>query len=191
MVKFSGSLAELGLPTEVKSMGDVDKLTNAFRDYCNQYNFWQYYVLDAKTEKEGVKAALDAANVTPWDGPAIQDASSVDVAVILRSHHDGALITGLGKYAKRFGVHVDAAVAAGVVRAMRPQGDSASLAHVWGQIVDVLNVPLYQEWEDDMRIAFDNIKGRLRYGRLDDHGPKLGPITKEYAAHLNRDAGRY
>ncbi|VDC00989.1 unnamed protein product [Peniophora sp. CBMAI 1063] len=179
MVNFSGSLAELGLPTEVKSAADVDRLTSAFRDYCNQFNFWQYYVLDAKAEKEGVKAALDAANVTPWSGPAIQDASSVDVAKVLRSYQDGALVQGLGKYAKRFGVHVDAAVAAGVVRAMRPQGDSASLAHVWGQIVDVLNVPLYQEWEEDMRIAFDNIKGRLRYGRLDDHGPKLGPITKE------------
>ncbi|KAI0033651.1 glycoside hydrolase family 13 protein [Vararia minispora EC-137] len=180
MIKFSVSLRELNLPTEVKSAADVDTLTNAFVEYTKQYNFWQYYVLDVKAEKDGVKTALEAGKITPWEGPSVQDWSSVDVAKLLQSYKDGGLIVGLGKYAKRFGVHVSPSVAAGILRSTRPQGDAASLAHVWGQIVDVLNVPLYQEWEDDMRIAFDNVKGRLRYGRLDDHGPKLGPITKEF-----------
>jgi glycogen debranching enzyme len=180
MIKFSASLKELSLPTEVKSAADVDTLMNAFKEYTKQFEFWQYYTFDIKAEKEGVKVALDAGKAIAWDGPTVQDWSSADVASLLRSHKNGELVLGLGKYAKRFGVHFDPAIAAGVLRSMRPQGDAASLAHVWGQVIDVLNVPLYQEWEEDMRMAFDNIRGRLRFGRLDDHGPKLGPITKEW-----------
>jgi glycogen debranching enzyme len=49
----------------------------------------------------------------------------------------------------------------------------------WKDIVDALNLPLYRECEEDVNIALEHIKNRLKYGRLDDHGPKLGEITKK------------
>jgi len=55
----------------------------------------------------------------------------------------------------------------------------------WGRIVDVLNVPLYQEWKEDTKIALGNIKSRLKYTRLDEHGPRSGEITREYVASSN------
>ncbi|KAJ8094335.1 bifunctional 4-alpha-glucanotransferase/amylo-alpha-1,6-glucosidase [Marasmius tenuissimus] len=39
-------------------------------------------------------------------------------------------------------------------------------------------MPLYQEWEEDTRVAIDNVKNRLKYARLDENGPKLGEISK-------------
>ena len=59
-----------------------------------------------------------------------------------------------------------------------PVRDDA-LADAWIKIVDVINVPLYEAWQDDTRAAIDNIRNRTRYMRLDEHGPKLGPITKQ------------
>ncbi|KAI0320874.1 glycoside hydrolase family 13 protein [Amylostereum chailletii] len=181
MVKFSGSLAERGLPTEVKSMQDVETLTNAFREYVKPSDLWQYYVFDVKAEKEGVRTALAGHTAKAWTGPDLKGKNPTDVAHILRTYKDGEVIKGLGKYATRFGVRVDPAVAAGIVQKIYPNNGNAPgpLVDAWGKIVDVLNVPLYQEWEEDMKIAFDNIKGRLKFGRLDDNGPKLGPITKK------------
>jgi glycogen debranching enzyme len=53
---------------------------------------------------------------------------------------------------------------------------------VWGDIVDALNVPLYKEWDQDVNIILENIKNRLKYGRLDDHGPKSGEINRKSVA---------
>ena len=47
----------------------------------------------------------------------------------------------------------------------------------WGRVVDVLNVPLYAEWEEDTKVALESVKNRLKYIRLEEGGPKLGEIT--------------
>ena len=58
-------------------------------------------------------------------------------------------------------------------------GDHDTLAEAWGKVIDVLNVPLYEEWEADTKVALEQVRGRIKYTRLDDHGPRLGEITKE------------
>ncbi len=158
-------------------MNDVELLLDAFHNYIQQFNFWQYYVLDVKKEKEVVRAALSSGEIKPWEGPDITGKSAAELATIMRAYRDGEFIQGLSKYAKRFGVTVDGAVAAGFVLAARES--DAELVNAWGDIVDALNVPLYREWEDDVNIALENIKNRLKYTRLDGNGPKLGEITRK------------
>jgi glycogen debranching enzyme len=177
IIEFSGSLKDHGLPTEVKSMDDVELLLDAFHDYIQQFNFWQYYILDVKKEKEAVQLALSSGEIKPWEGPDITGKSAAELATILRAHRNGELIQGLSKYAKRFGVTVDGAVAAGFVQAARRS--DIELVKTWGEIVDALNLPLYREWEEDVNIALVQIKNRLKYTRLEDHGPKLGEITRK------------
>ncbi|KAI9458217.1 glycoside hydrolase family 13 protein [Lactarius psammicola] len=177
IIDFSGSLKDHGLPTEVTSMDDVELLLDAFHDYIQQFNFWQYYVLDLKKEKEAVQAALSSGEIKPWDGPDVTGKSAAELATIMRAYRNGEFLQGLSKYAKRFGVTVDGAVAAGFVLAAR--GSDAGLANAWGDVVDALNLPLYREWEEDVNIALENIKNRLKYTRLDDHGPKMGEITRK------------
>ena len=101
----------------------------------------------------------------------------VEVAEIVR---DFGIVKGLRSLEKRFGAHVEGPVAAGIVKAAFVDlKDADALADAWIRVVDVLNVPLYQEWKDDTAAAIEQIKGRVKYTRLDEHGPKLGPITKE------------
>lgn len=177
IIEFSGSLKDHGLPTEVTSMDDLELIVDAFHDYIQQFNFWQYYVLDVKKEKEAVQVALSSGEIKPWEGPDITGKSAAELAIIIRAYRDGEFLQGLSKYAKRFGVTVDGAVAAGFVLAAR--GSDAELVIAWGDVVDALNLPLYREWEGDVNIALENIKNRLKYTRLDDHGPKLGEITRK------------
>jgi glycogen debranching enzyme len=158
-------------------MDDIELIVDAFYEYIQQFNFWQYYVLDVAKEKEVIQSALSAGNIQAWDGPDIHGKTVPELATILRAHSNGELIQGLSKYAKRHGVNVDGAVAAGFVLAAR--GGDADLVSTWGDVVDALNLPLYREWEEDINVALENIKNRLKYGRLDDHGPKLGKITRK------------
>ena len=52
MVEFSKSLAAKHLPTSITSVEDIDTLLGAFREELKALNFWQYYALDVKKEKE-------------------------------------------------------------------------------------------------------------------------------------------
>ncbi|KAI0923791.1 hypothetical protein AcV5_009241 [Taiwanofungus camphoratus] len=178
VLHFSGILGSRGLPTSVSSQQDVDVLVSGFQDYVKELNMWQYYVLDVACERAAVKEALEKGKVTPWTGSDVTHRTVVELADIVRA---SGHIEGLGKLEKKFGTKVDGAVAAGFVKAAFADlgGDSDALADAWARVADVLNVPLYQEWEEDTRVAMDNIKNRLRYTRLDEHGPKMGLISEK------------
>lgn len=159
----------------VTCQNDVDALIDAFNEQVKQLNLWQYYVLDVNKEKASVRAAL-SNEVHPWKGPDVAGKSVVELAQIIRFHDK---VKDLGKLAKRFGVYVNGGVAASLVKAAFVElDDKNALADAWVRIVDVLNVPLYAEWEEDARAALDNVKNRLKYTRLDESGPKLGAITE-------------
>jgi glycogen debranching enzyme len=169
----------------VASEADVDALINGFAAHVKTLDLWQYYVLNAEAEKTAIKMAVTTEKIIPWTGAPVDGKTVVEIADAVRS---AGKIEGFGMLAKRFGVRVEGAVAAGVTMAAFPQlgSDAGALAEAWGRVVDVLNVPLYQEWEEDTRIALDSIKNRVKYTRLDPHGPKLGEITKRSVTFIIR-----
>ena len=174
MLEFSSSLKEKGLPTKINSSGDIDVLIGAFGRELNALNFWQYYVLDTVKEREAVKEALSTA--PEWTGGDVAGKSAVDLAILIRS--TGRLDESR-KFHERFAVTVYSQYAASLIKASMPDvHDEDALADAWVRVVDVLNVPLYEEWTEDTRIALDGIKNRMTYTRLADHGPKLGEITE-------------
>ncbi|KAJ6581356.1 glycoside hydrolase family 13 protein [Mycena capillaripes] len=176
IIQLSSELASKGLPTSVTNQQDLDTLVSAFQGVAKDLKLWQYYVLDTAREKDSVKAALTSEKVVAWDGLPVAHKSVVEIAEILRA---SGKIQGLGKFASRFGVNVDAGVAAGLVKAAFVDvSEIDALADAWVRVVDVINVPLYQEWEEDTKVAVDNVKNRLSYTRLDEHGPKMGEISK-------------
>lgn len=174
MIEFSGSLEENDLPTVIKSQSDIDMLIDAFHDVLNGRNLWQYYVLDVAREKKGVRHALSVGDCPAWGGPDVQGKSPVELALILRAE---GKINDLGAFSSRFCVNIDPVVAVSVLKTAYPDSTNAELIEKWGHVCDVLNVPLYEEWKDDTKVALDNIRNRVKYTRLDEHGPKLGPIS--------------
>lgn len=179
MIAFSSTLAAKNLPTRVSSAADVDALISAFEAELKALNLWQYYVLDVAREKASINKVIEASEtVSSWDGPSVLGKSVVELAEIIRS---SGKITGLGSLGTRFGVQVEPKYAASFVKAAFADIHAADgLAEAWGRVVDVINVPLYEEAADDLRVAIDQIKNRLKYTRLDDNGPKLGEISAEY-----------
>ncbi|KAF9054347.1 glycoside hydrolase family 13 protein [Panaeolus papilionaceus] len=176
IIAFSGDLAAKGLPTAINSEDDVNVIITAFEAELKRLDLWQYYVLDSVREKDSVCAALNSGKIERWTGPHVSGKNVVDLAHILRGEKK---LKGLGQLASRFGVSIDSGVAAGFVQAAFTDVHNAeALADAWIKVIDVLNVPLYQEWEEDTRVAVDHVRNRLKYTRLDAHGPKLGQISK-------------
>lgn len=174
MLEFSSSLKERGLPTTVKSSGDIDVLMGAFGRELSALNFWQYYVLNTAKERSAIKEALPSAPA--WTGETVASKSAVELATLIRST---GRLDDSRKFHERFAVTVSPQYAASLIKASMPDvQDEDALADAWIRVVDVLNVPLYEEWTEDTRIALDGIKNRMTYTRLADHGPKLGEISQ-------------
>lgn len=158
-------------------MADLDAIMTAFTSTFESLRLWEYYVLSVEAEKAAVRSAIVSSAVIPeWVGEAVAGRSVVDLANIVRA--SGSL-SGVSTYADRFGAHVDPLYAASLVMAAfsEPGRNAEALAEAWGSVVDVLNVDLYAEAEDDKKSALDGIRNRIKYTRLDDHGPKLGEIS--------------
>ncbi|ELU43609.1 glycogen debranching enzyme [Rhizoctonia solani AG-1 IA] len=178
IIDFSTDLASRGLPTLVTSQKDIDTLIDALKEYIAKLNLWQYYVLNSQSEKEAVADAIAASKITPWTGPDIAGKSVSEIANIVRE--EGKL-EHVGEFAERFMITVNPSVAAGVVKtAFVDLGDATPTVYgeAWGRVVDVLNVDHYKEWEEDTKVAIENITNRVKWTRLDENGPKIGEITK-------------
>ncbi|KAF9005909.1 glycoside hydrolase family 13 protein [Cyathus striatus] len=176
IIEYSESLTSRGLPTVVNSLQDVDDLMSGLNTVVKDLKLWQYYVLDVNREKESVFTLLRSEREAPWTGKDIARKTIAELAEIVRAE---AKVEGLGQLASRFGAKVNSTYAASLVKAAFVElTDPVALADAWVRVVDVLNVPLYREWEEDTSVALENVKNRLKYARLDEHGPKLGDITR-------------
>lgn len=181
MIDFSSTLAANGLPTKITSSSDLDKIMNAFTAAVNSLNLWQFYVFNVDKEKASVKSAL-SGEVAPWTGEDIARAHVEKLANVVRA---SGKISGLSQLAERFGVSVDPAYAASLVKAAFVDlVDDGAIAEAWGRVVDVLNVDLYAEANGDSKAALDGIRNRVQYTRLDEHGPRMGEITATYVLSI-------
>ncbi|KAL4066020.1 glycoside hydrolase family 13 protein [Scleroderma citrinum] len=178
IVEFPSMLEEKGLPMHVSTQQDIDTLIDALGEHVRSKNLWQFYVLDVEAEKTALMNAISSNTVTPWTGEDLSGRTVEQLAEIVRS---SGLIQGLGTFASRFVAHVDGRVSAGFVSAAFGDlgNDVGALAQAWAGIVNVLNVPLYEEWEDDTRAALGAIQCALKWVHLEDHGPKVGKISKD------------
>ncbi|KAG8884358.1 hypothetical protein FRB98_002437 [Tulasnella sp. 332] len=177
IMSFSADAETKGLPSIVKSADDVDVLMKALTEDVKNLKLWQYYVVDTEKSVSDVKTVLKAS--TPID--AWSDASSVsgmDVVQLANLLKSTGKVDNLSAFASRGCVAVKPKVAASLIKAaFAHESDPEKLGEAWRKVVDVINVDLYKEWEEDTNVALENVKSRLTYTRLDEHGPRMGPIT--------------
>lgn len=177
LLELSANLASKGLPTNLTSPADVEKLVPHIKAAIDSAKLWQYYVFDVQASAKAVAASLDAGSEKKWQGAPVVDKSIGELSHVAKDTPD--FIQNYKSYSKRFGTTVDADAAAGFIKAAYPHESSVDLASKWGKVLDVLNVDLYEECNDDLKAAQEGVVGRLTFNRIDAHGPKMGEITKE------------
>ncbi|PWN43329.1 putative 4-alpha-glucanotransferase [Ceraceosorus guamensis] len=185
LLDFSARLTELGLPTDPADASDVDAIIEGVRQHVlTPLKLWQYYVVDVQAELRALEEA--------WD----KDASSSTSSRIVRSYGNDSLDgKGLSEstellrshalrnrmaLAERYTTHFDAATALAILKTLA-SNDGASKQQALDALksaADAVNVDFYSAYDDDTKAIISNLKGRLTYQRIEDGGPKLGPITK-------------
>lgn len=147
-------------------------------DVLKQLDLWEYYVLDVEAHQQPFMSAWKQSE----GGSAIGSIGSEQLAG--RSLDDGfnilqnyALIDRMALSA-RFVTHVDISIAVKVYRQIGQGHSDEEVFAAFRSSLDKINAPLYATYDEDYRTIVSNLAGRLRYQRLDSHGPLLGAITK-------------
>ncbi|KAL8777489.1 MAG: hypothetical protein Q9194_002526 [Teloschistes cf. exilis] len=182
LLQYGTDLAKYGLPTELKSAEDLQRVMDGMKPHClDLVNIWEYYVVKVSRD---AKAAVDAwlSGITSLDGKA-DGAKDWDLKQKVDFLRENAL-TGGNEFAGRFHRTVDPNVAAALLTSVYGHGETARQQNALDGItqwLSALNVPFYQDYDSDVAVIKQQVQDRVRYLRLDDNGPKLGPINRQHA----------
>lgn len=179
LLDYGESLQSLGLPTEFQTADDLLKVMSGMRKHViDAIRLWEFYVVDTKAEASRIveewkagDSSIPVENTQSWTlkqkADFIRQHALPNSARILGRFSRQAdqkeaarLITGL------FGKHSEASV------------DVSTVEAEITRVLDEVNLPFYREYDADVTEILEQVFNRIKYVRIDDHGPKLGAVTK-------------
>lgn len=193
LLKFGSDLPKYGLPTALQTSQDLDRLMKGTREHVLEaLNLWEYYVINVERDSQEAVKAWSSEMITLLDGELNgfdsgveeggKDWSLKDQAEFIRKNG----LVGASELACRFHRKVDSLKAAALLTLVHGRFDpnngkcDQNVAQgTMKRVLDVVNVSFYQEYDSDIVTILKQISDRVRYLRLDDHGPKLGSIGPE------------
>ncbi|KAK7534404.1 hypothetical protein IWX49DRAFT_602675 [Phyllosticta citricarpa] len=194
LLKLGRDLPELGLPTIINSFDDLQRIMTAIKtEVVDKLQLWQYYVVDVeRNTKEIVKAWTEGEITFPDNAfgrlgvAGIQEVKnwpSKQKVDWLIQH----AFLGNDRLGQRFRRRMDPRTAAALLAALfgryesmkSGSSDERSAYDTMYKFLQDVNVEFYKEYDDDAATIMDQLRNRIKYVRLDDHGPKLGAINKK------------
>lgn len=180
LFEFNDKLEELNLPTNLKSEADLDQIIFAIqKNVLDPLNLWQYYVYEKSDLTQKIKELYQNDMVSPADIPSSVDVTNLkQLAEFAVSY---ASVGGLPKLEGRFSNRLDPSKILGMLLTLAGEEEILfhDIADKTSRIVDEINLDLYREYDEDISSIKDQLKSRMRFLRLAENGPKLGPITSE------------
>jgi glycogen debranching enzyme len=208
LVNFGNELEKLGYPTNITSTGDLDRIIEGVKKYCiSKVKLWEFYTIDVERDTAAILQCWREGNTKfPSDPLAFGSNPLTDVASwSLKKKADFVLekgIVGLDRMGERYRRRVKPNECAAFLSLLVGRYDTRSIKgpdeklakETCHTLLDELNLQFYKEYDSDVATICTQIFNRIKYVRIDDHGPKLGPVTKadplieSYFTRLPRNA---
>lgn len=183
LLKFGEDLESLGLPTEFKSTEDLVAVMNAMRKQAvDGIRLWEYYAIDVKADKKKILEAWTSGKTDPGSiqQPDLHKFGELTPKEQAQLVHEYGIPASKQVYG-RFGRSVDATFGAAILTVLHGDysQDTSEAEATLSKLLDAVNLPLYEEYDTDVADILDQLFNRIKYLRIDDHGPKMGPVSKD------------
>jgi glycogen debranching enzyme len=184
LVNLSGNMKQLGLPNEIKSTHDVDTIVHYIKNSTlKELKLYEFKVIDVSKYVKEIRKALQSRN-EKCDPSAFDNVTQLPVKE--RTALFAKQVVQNGHLGSRFHKSINVSKALSFLLAFNhhssldqvPNDRVDSLVESFQGLLNDYNLPLYEEYDEECKVALDNIKGRLLFTRLAENGPKLGSITK-------------
>ncbi|KAF2456675.1 hypothetical protein BDY21DRAFT_345776 [Lineolata rhizophorae] len=193
LLKYSSELRALGKPTTIKTVDDLLDVMDGIKIQCiAAIRLWEYYILDIDKTSETIVSAWVAGDVTIPDGAFGADLGIGGLDIVKewtqKEKVDWLLqhaLSGGDRMGERFRRSIKSQVGAALLNALfgrcgsEGAPDPKTAYEAVYRFLEEVNLRFYQEYDADVSIIMEQLFNRIKYVRLDDHGPKLGPITKQ------------
>lgn len=169
------------MPTELKSTADLDKIMEVItREVLPSLKLYEYYVIDVKAQSEAFVEAWGKASASASiEGE--KDLKSLGPKDLAETFAAQCLSADWNQLGPRFHTQVkqtEAVAFIGKLTGSQPGSDTLEKAvSELKRILDIVNVPRYEQYDQDLEAIVSNTRNRVKYTRIDEHGPKFGPIT--------------
>lgn len=192
LLQYSKDLRSLGLPTKLNTVDDLLKIMDGVKTrVLGACKLWEYYVLDVERDTSAIVQAWKSGQATfPEDGFGEAGVRGLDDVRDwpLKRKADWLVdyaLRGGDRMGERFRRRMEPSVAAGLLCALFGRFDSRTssapdqrAAHgAIHRILEEVNLQFYREYDGDAAEIMEQLFNRIKYVRLDDHGPKLGEIN--------------
>lgn len=189
LLKFGQDLQKYGLPAEIATADDLTTVMNGVEEHViEDLRLWEFYVVDIKANARKVLdewkaskpidlgsgrwAQLGLENYAKWS---LEKQTS-----FIRQNGIPTAKQVLGRYGRSIDVQLGAAISTALFGQFdSTSSDLAPIENSLRNLLDVVNVPFYEEYNSDLSTIMDQLFNRIKYLRIEDHGPKLGPVTTE------------
>ena len=190
LINFSGKFKDLQLPVEPRTTEALLEIMEQMQKHCLEGpKMWQFYVIEVDRNARSIVQAWERSELSS-DLLGFGNASLTGAGDWSRKQQAAFLcekgLIGGSQMASRFSRRVDASVGATLLAFIfgrfDPAGHGASLRAAQSAIVNILdelNDHLYGEYSTDLAEIMDQVFNRAKYLRIDDHGPRMGSISKE------------
>ncbi|KAH6958488.1 glucanotransferase domain of glycogen debranching enzyme-domain-containing protein [Fusarium avenaceum] len=184
LLELSENLAKLGLPTNVKSDDDLLLIMDAIKtEVLAKIRLWEYYALDVERDaEEAVKAFSKGSKYNSEDSSEfekkLESAKAAPVEGQVAFFREFGL-SGTDRMGERFRKRVKPDVAASFLASTVGASDENAAKTKITEILNILNVDCYKEYDAEVDDILQQIFNRIKYVRIDEHGPKLGEINTE------------
>ncbi|KAL5052147.1 hypothetical protein BDW71DRAFT_170264 [Aspergillus fruticulosus] len=189
LLQFSQELQTRGLPTEFKTVDDLTLVMNEVKNrVIEDLRLWEFYVLDVKSNAQKVidewkiskHVDLESGQWAQLGLGSYEKWSLEDQTSLIRQKGVPTASQLLGRYGREIDTKLGVAIATALFGSFdSASSDFASVENTLRKLLDIVNVPFYEEYNSDVFEIMNQLFNRIKYLRIDDHGPKLGPVTEE------------
>lgn len=173
LLSFSRSLRSLGLPTKLYNENDLLRIMDGIKVHVlGALRLWEFYVIDVEAVTDKTVKAFMSKDTRATEVP--ESLSFEDLCKFVRDR----TARNFGKLGKRYLKYLDAQAFAGILKTFLPEDADAERVKMEAiRIVDEINLDFYREYDNDAGEIMEQLFNRIKYIRLDDHGPKAGEIN--------------
>ncbi|KAL3476789.1 hypothetical protein BJX99DRAFT_136895 [Aspergillus californicus] len=189
LLDFGQKLQEYGLPADLRNVDDLTTVMDGLKEHVlKDIRLWEFYVIDVDANVQAILGEWEVSEQIDlksgrWARLGLENYEQLSLEKQTSLIRENGIPTS-NQVLGRFGRNVDVQLGAAILTTLFGQPDSASpnlvsVESALRKLLDVVNVPFYTEYNSDLSVINDQIFNRVKYLRIDDHGPKLGPVTKE------------
>ncbi|KAI5927566.1 glycogen debranching enzyme [Camillea tinctor] len=185
LLRFGSELDELGYPSELETIDDLIKVMDGIKLHViSEIRLWEYYVIDIDRDVDAAVSSWVSGKLSNPDGSTkdvdhLKDATPKEQAVWLTKN----ALVGNDRLGERYRRHVDHKVLASLVTLTfgkyRGGADESDVRAQLAKVLEIVNVPFYEEYDKEIADILQQLFNRIKYVRLDEHGPKAGVISKD------------